>query len=61
MNLINGIHHSCERREYIFIIFRKYTITFCRGVKREAIFLGVNFKYSKGETTSLFKITKVEL
>ena len=26
MNLINETHHSCEKREYAFIIFRKYTI-----------------------------------
>ena len=26
MNLINETHHSCEKRDYAFIIFRKYTI-----------------------------------
>ena len=26
MNLINETHYSCEKREYTFIIFRKYTI-----------------------------------
>ena len=26
MNLINETHYSCEKREYAFIIFRKYTI-----------------------------------
>ena len=26
MNLISGTHHSCERREYAFIVFREYTI-----------------------------------
>ena len=28
MNLINETHHSCEKREYAFTIFRKYTIIF---------------------------------
>ena len=26
MNLISGTHHSCERREYVFMILREYTI-----------------------------------
>ena len=26
INLINGTHHSCERREYIFMVLREYTI-----------------------------------
>ena len=26
MNLISGIHHSCERREYTFIVLQEYTI-----------------------------------
>ena len=26
MNLISETHHSCEMREYTFMVFRKYTI-----------------------------------
>ena len=26
MNLISGTHHSCERREYAFMVLRVYTI-----------------------------------
>ena len=26
INLINEIHHSCEMREYAFMIFQEYTI-----------------------------------
>ena len=26
MNLISETHHSCERREYIFMVLREYTI-----------------------------------
>ena len=26
MNLISWKHHSCERREYVFMVFREYTI-----------------------------------
>ena len=26
MNLISGTHHSCERKEYAFMILREYTI-----------------------------------
>ena len=26
MNLISETHHSCERREYAFMILREYTI-----------------------------------
>ena len=26
MNLINGTHYSCERREYTFMVLREYTI-----------------------------------
>ena len=26
MNLISETHHSCERREYAFMILRKYTV-----------------------------------
>ena len=26
MNLISGTHHSYERKEYVFIVFREYTI-----------------------------------
>ena len=26
MNLISGTYYSCERKEYIFMIFREYTI-----------------------------------
>ena len=28
INLISETHHSCERKKYIFIILRKYTIIF---------------------------------
>ena len=27
-DLINGTHHSSERMEYIFMVFREYTIIF---------------------------------
>ena len=33
MNLINGIHHSCEMREYAFMILREYTINFPRHIQ----------------------------
>ena len=26
MNLINETHHSCEKKEYAFIVLREYTI-----------------------------------
>ena len=26
MNLINGTHHSCEKRKHAFIVLRDYTI-----------------------------------
>ena len=26
MNLISGIHHSCEKNEYAFMVIREYTI-----------------------------------
>ena len=26
MNLINGTHHLCERKEYAFMVLREYTI-----------------------------------
>ena len=26
MNLISETHHSCERREYAFMVLRKYTV-----------------------------------
>ena len=26
MNLISGTHHSCERREYAFMVLREYTL-----------------------------------
>ena len=26
MNLISGVHHSCERREHAFIVLREYII-----------------------------------
>ena len=26
INLISGVHHLCERREYAFMVLRKYTI-----------------------------------
>ena len=28
MNLISGTHRLCERREYVFMVFREYTIIF---------------------------------
>ena len=28
MNLISETHHSCERREYVFMVLREYTIIF---------------------------------
>ena len=28
MNLINGIHHSCEMREYTFMVLQEYLIIF---------------------------------
>ena len=28
INLISETHHSCERREYAFMVLRKYTIIF---------------------------------
>ena len=28
MNLISGTHHSCERREYAFMVLPEYTIIF---------------------------------
>ena len=28
MNLISGTHHLCERRKYVFMVLRKYTIIF---------------------------------
>ena len=28
MNLINGTHHSCERRKHAFMVFREYLIIF---------------------------------
>ena len=28
MNLISGTHPSCERREYVFMVFWEYTIIF---------------------------------
>ena len=33
MNLISGTHHSCERREYAFMVLREYLIIFrkCRS------------------------------
>ena len=30
MNLINGTHHSCERREHAFMVLREYLIIFHR-------------------------------
>ena len=26
MNLISGVHHSCEMREHAFMVLREYTI-----------------------------------
>ena len=26
MNLISGTHHSCEKREYVFMVLQEYTI-----------------------------------
>ena len=26
MNLINGIHHLCEKKKYVFMVLREYTI-----------------------------------
>ena len=28
MNLISGTHHLCEKREYVFMLLREYTIIF---------------------------------
>ena len=32
MNLICGTHHSCERREYAFMVLQEYLIIFPIGV-----------------------------
>ena len=37
MNLISGTHHSCERREYTFIILREWLIPLISWVQRNIL------------------------
>ena len=43
MNLINGTHHSCERRKHTFMGLQKYTIIFLSSFEKP-FFFGNNLK-----------------
>ena len=36
MNLISGVHHSCERRKHAFMVIQKYTIISLDTVRQHA-------------------------
>ena len=47
MNLISVTHHSCERKEYAFMIFQEYTIiSWGRDKKGEKLLIGYLRFYS---------------
>ena len=41
MNLISGVHHLCERKEYAFMVFWEYTV-----ISRIEINIVFSFGYS---------------
>ena len=49
MNLISRTHYSCERREYVFIVFQEYTIIFpsCGFYRGISIILIIDMKNVK--------------
>ena len=54
MNLISETHHSCERREYTFMVLREYTIISLHLVGKENGRNGEERKKNEGWTASFF-------
>ena len=48
MNLISETHHSCERKEYAFIVLREYTII---SLSLDGIIYNSTYKYNHNEYT----------
>ena len=52
MNLISGTHHSCERKEYGFIVLREYTIIFQKKVTNKPWNTGTRYTYFINHVTN---------
>ena len=55
MNLISGVHHSCERREHTFMVLREYTIISLETFA--LVFINMTIDLSQNTLIILFRIT----